>query len=77
MHGFKIKNNVLNMTGINLKRRWGGGKVIKTLRKLHTKSTMAENMKAKSINILRLINTFFYMTDISQDLVFSVILESF
>lgn len=55
----------------------GGGKVIKTLRKLHTKSTMAENMKAESINILRLINTFFYMTDISQDLVFSVILESF
>lgn len=37
----------------------GGGKVIKTLRKLHTKSTMAENMKAESINILRLINTFF------------------
>lgn len=55
----------------------GGGEVIKTLRKLHTKSTMAENMKAESINILRLINTFFYMTDISQDLVFSVILESF
>lgn len=51
--------------------------MIKTLRKLHTKSTMAEIMKAESINILRLINTFFYITHISQDLVFYVILESF